>query len=92
MSGSRIPNLKKKVFDEYDVAVRLALAITVARQKAKITQKELARRIGSTQPAIARLEAGDVINPEFRTIIKIERALHPHFSFQIGVPKNLTAA
>jgi ribosome-binding protein aMBF1 (putative translation factor) len=71
----------KKAYDEYDTALRLAMAVSAARTKAKLTQKELADKIGSTQPAIARLEAGDEINPELQTIFKIERALHPHFWF-----------
>ena len=82
----------KKAFDEYDTAIRLAMAVSLARGKAKLTQKELAEKIGSTQPAIARLEAGDEINPELQTLIKIERALHPHFWFPIGEQKNLVAA
>jgi ribosome-binding protein aMBF1 (putative translation factor) len=81
----------KKVFDEYDTAVRLAMAVSLAREKAKLTQKELANKIGSTQPAIARLEAGDEINPELLTIIRIERALHPHFWFPIGQQQHLAA-
>jgi len=43
----------KKAFDEYDTAIRLAMAVSLARGKAKLTQKELAEKIGSTQPALA---------------------------------------
>jgi transcriptional regulator with XRE-family HTH domain len=85
------PKFKKR-FDEYNLAVQLAYEITRAREEAGITQSELGKRIGMSQPAIARLEAGDDINPEFQTISKIAQALQPHFSFVIGEPKKLAAA
>ena len=81
----------KKHFDEYNLAIRLAMEIIRAREKAGLTQEQLGKRIGMSQPAVARLESGDEINPEFQTIIKIAQALQPHFSFVIGEPKKLAA-
>jgi transcriptional regulator with XRE-family HTH domain len=45
-----------------------------AREKLGITQAELAARIGSTQPAVARLEAGGV-SPSLDTLSRIAAAL-----------------
>jgi predicted transcriptional regulator len=45
-----------------------------ARERLGITQAELAARIGSTQPAIARLEAGGV-SPSLATLRRIAAAL-----------------
>jgi len=39
--------------------VRLAERVRERRQARRITQKELAQRIGSTQPRVARLEQAD---------------------------------
>ncbi len=55
-------------------AFELAERVRKARESLGITQAELARRIGSTQPAIARLEAGG-ITPSFDTLRRIAAAL-----------------
>lgn len=44
------------------------------REEHVLSQRELAERIGSTQPAIARLEAGGV-SPSLGTLEKIAEAL-----------------
>lgn len=44
------------------------------RLAAGLTQEELARRTGSTQPAVARLEAGRSV-PTLATLEKLARAL-----------------
>jgi len=85
------PKLKKH-FEKYDLPVRLALEIVRAREAKGFTQSELGKLVGMDQSAIARLESGDDINPEFKTIAKIEAALRPHFVFVIGEPKKLAAA
>jgi ribosome-binding protein aMBF1 (putative translation factor) len=52
----------------------LAEQVREARQRLGITQVELAGRIGSTQPAIARLEGGGVM-PSLATLRRIASAL-----------------
>lgn len=47
--------------------------IREARLRADLTQRELARRAGTTQPAIARWESGDVV-PSFERLREILRA------------------
>jgi len=44
------------------------------REAAGLSQRELARRLGCQQPAIARLEAGQV-SPNMRTLERIADAL-----------------
>ena len=44
-----------------------------ARNRAGLTQKELARRMGTTQPVVARLESGRV-RPSMRTLERLARA------------------
>lgn len=55
-------------------AFDLAERVRNAREKLGVTQAELAARIGSTQPAVARLEAGGV-NPSLDTLSRIADAL-----------------
>ena len=42
-----------------EMRIRLAARVREKRQARRITQKELARRIRSTQPRVARLERAD---------------------------------
>ncbi|SJZ45263.1 Helix-turn-helix [Pilibacter termitis] len=58
-----------------DLAFPLAVKIIALRDKAGLTQKELATLVGTSQSAIARLENGDTI-PTVQTLNKIAKALH----------------
>jgi ribosome-binding protein aMBF1 (putative translation factor) len=51
----------------------LADALIRARTKAKLTQTELATRMGSTQPQVAKLESGK-IKPTLRTLERVAQA------------------
>lgn len=53
---------------------RLAMEIHALREKRGLTQKELAERLGTTQSAIARLEAGNV-SPSLPTLDRVADAL-----------------
>jgi HTH-type transcriptional regulator/antitoxin HipB len=55
-------------------AFALAEAVRRARERLGMTQAKLAARIGSTQPAVARLEAGGV-TPSLSTLRRIAAAL-----------------
>ena len=55
-------------------AFEIAERVRQAREQRGFTQKELAARIGSSQPALARLEAGGV-TPSFDTLHRIAEAL-----------------
>lgn len=55
-------------------AFELAEQVRALREGQGISQSELAQRIGSTQPAVARLEAGGVA-PSIETLDRIAAAL-----------------
>lgn len=55
-------------------AFEIAERVRQAREGRGLTQAELAARIGSTQPALARLEAGGV-TPNLDTLHRIAEAL-----------------
>ena len=64
----------KKHFDEYGKQLEIAYLIMQKRKQAKISQKELAQKIGTTQSNIARMEAGSQ-NFSMVTLEKIAEAL-----------------
>jgi predicted transcriptional regulator len=79
---TKIADLKKKLMDnpefrqEYEKAdgeFRLIETLVHARTKAKLSQAELAKRIGTTQSAIARLEGGGV-SPTLSTLRRYAEA------------------
>lgn len=51
----------------------LASAVMDARNRAGLTQQELARKMGTTQPVVARLESGRV-RPSTRTLERLAEA------------------
>lgn len=54
--------------------LRLARHVRALRERRKITQSELAERVGTKQPAIARLESGRGV-PKLDFLERIARAL-----------------
>ena len=79
---TRLKDLKKRLMEdpefreEYaraDEEYKLIEALVRARAAANLTQEELARRLGTTQSAIARLEGGGV-SPSFATLRRYAEA------------------
>lgn len=64
----------KMAYDRLDDEFAFAAAIIDARAKAKLTQSQLARRMGTTQSAIARLESGRTV-PSGATLVKFAKAV-----------------
>jgi DNA-binding XRE family transcriptional regulator len=48
----------RKEYEAADAEFRVAEALIHARMRAKLTQAQLAKRLGTTQSAVARLESG----------------------------------
>ncbi|MTE02132.1 helix-turn-helix domain-containing protein [Paracoccus sp. YIM 132242] len=79
---TRLADLKQRLMEnpevreEYakaDAEFALIEAMITARREAKMTQAELAEKIGTTQSAIARLEAGRV-SPSISTLRRYAEA------------------
>jgi len=49
----------KKAYDREDFIVKVAVQIAQERQKHHITQKELAKKLHTSQQSISRIEQGD---------------------------------
>jgi ribosome-binding protein aMBF1 (putative translation factor) len=71
----------KAAYDALDDEYALAAVLIDARAKAKLTQSELARRMGTTQSAIARLESGRAV-PSGATLLKFAKAVGRRLSVQ----------
>ena len=67
-----------KTYEEADLPVRLAIMIAKIRERLGITQGELAKRMGTKQQVVSRLESGQEINPRLDTLEKAARALGKH--------------
>lgn len=62
----------KKLFDEYGRQLEVAYGLLQMRKKKKMSQGILAKKIGTTQSNIARMEAGKQ-NFSIQTLHKIAR-------------------
>jgi len=68
------PSLKKE-FEKADRAWDIALQLIALREKRNLTQKKLARLVGTSQSNIARLENADYQGYNLKTLEKVARAL-----------------
>lgn len=60
-------------YDRLAPEFRIARAIIEARKSARLTQGELASRMGTTQSAVARMESGRQM-PSTKTLMKVAEA------------------
>ena len=65
----------RKAWHDLDPEFELLETFIKAREKAGITQEELAKRIGTKQPALSRLERGSFTKATLETLKKIADAL-----------------
>jgi len=63
----------RKAYEALEEEFSLASALIDARNRAGLTQLELARKMGTTQPVVARLESGRV-RPSMRTLERLAEA------------------
>jgi DNA-binding transcriptional regulator YiaG len=63
----------KKYYDEFGKQLEIAYAILQLRKKLKLSQKELARKIGTSQSNVARIESGSE-NLTVQTLQRIAQA------------------
>ncbi len=65
----------KKEYDTLSNEFTLAKEIIKLRKKRNLTQKDLAEKIGTSQPAIARIESGNYRNLSLSFINRLAKAL-----------------
>jgi transcriptional regulator with XRE-family HTH domain len=65
----------RKEYDALETEFALAREILELRMERNLTQKELAERMGTSQPAIARVESGNYRNVSLAFIRRLAEAL-----------------
>lgn len=65
--------------------MKAARIVREARRRANLSQAELAARLGTTQSAIARWEAGRTV-PSFDAVVAAVRAAGLEFHYSIALP------
>lgn len=66
----------ERAWRELDAEFSILETVIRARKKAGLTQEELAKRIGTKQPALSRLEKGGFEKANIETLRKIANALN----------------
>lgn len=64
--------------------MELEMGLAKLRQQRGVSQGELARRIGVSQPAVAKIESGRVKNLELKTIVKYIAALGGRLRIEVA--------
>src|SRR3990167_9621087 len=80
----------KKLKDKIEAGVqrlKVISQIVELREKLHLTQAELARRIGVSQPFIARIENDETSNLSLETLFRIVDALHGEIDIRIRPAK-----
>jgi DNA-binding XRE family transcriptional regulator len=63
----------RKAYAALEDEFAVAKAMVAVRSRAGLTQAELAQRMGTTQPAVARMESGR-IQPSLQTLHRVAQA------------------
>jgi len=73
----------KKYFDKYGIQLNIGYQIFKLRKKKKMSQLELAKKIGTKQSNIARMEAGDQ-NFSINTLQRIAQVFNKDLKVSFG--------
>lgn len=77
------PKIKKE-FDLLQPQFALIQAVIDARRKKGVTQEELAKKMGTKQSVISRLESGNA-NPSFNFLKKLANALNANLEIRFNI-------
>ena len=76
----------RKAYEALDGEFTLARAVMDARNRVGLTQAQLARKMRTTQPVVARLESGRV-RPSIRTLERLAHATGTRLLIRFESPK-----
>ena len=66
--------------------LRLEQQLATLRETRGLSQRQVARLVGVSQPAIARLESGPIRNLEIKTLLRVVTALGGQLHLSIDTP------
>ena len=74
--------------------MRIEQELAALRTKLRVSQGQLARRLGVSQPAIAKIESGRVKNLELKTVVRYAAALgaRVHIAIEADRPRARSSA
>lgn len=78
----------EKAWHELDTEFELMESMIKARKKAGLTQEELARKIGTKQPALSRLESGAFNKATVGTLKSIAEALNANLVIKLKTKRS----
>jgi len=73
----------RRSYDEEVLLLKIAYKIAQLRKQRHITQRELARRMGTTQQTVSRLEDSKNTRVSVHTLTRLARALNARISIDI---------
>jgi len=77
----------RKEYEALGEEFALAAAVIEARSRAGLTQQQLARKMGTSQPVIARLESGRM-PPSLRTLKRLAKATGSRLTIKLEPREN----
>ena len=80
---ARTPHLRRQVKARMN-EIRLNQELAELRAERGLSQAELAKRLGVSQPAIAKLESGRVKNLQLETVVRWATALGGHIKVEVS--------
>ena len=73
----------RKAYDAEIMMLKIAYKITQMRKERHITQSELARKIGTTQQTISRIEDSTNTRMTVNTLVRLAKALHAKLNIDL---------
>lgn len=74
----------KRIYDDLEVEYQIIGDIIRLRNKRKMTQKQLAEKMGTTQSALSRFEIGSMRNPSLNFLKRLASALESKLEVRLG--------
>jgi ribosome-binding protein aMBF1 (putative translation factor) len=65
----------KRIYDDLEVEYKIIDEMIILRNKKKLTQKQLAVEMKTSQSALSRFESGEIRNPSLNFLKKMAAAL-----------------
>ena len=73
----------KKAFEREEIFASLAIQIAQIRQKQGLSQKDLAKRLKTTQQTVSRLEDTNNNSLSLNTLLKLAGVLHKRLKIEL---------